>query len=344
MCLAIKRFALDEGRERLAIDARVAPFSPLKYEQVGLFLGPPLSEQMMFGAEDPLTCHMSLRTGGGDRACQVFVVVHDQPIEPHSLHLRGWMQTLDLVRSIPGLIGAYPEPGILDRLLFGFGGRADEQGFKYSRLLQLWRLEQNELALVGSDRQRLTAAAATAHLVPTERPAAMHLHVADLATTQLRGLVNWLFYRRAWQTSLANVQLVNHVARQFRLPPQEAWSIAESLVDARFVCSLGGEYRALLDHSGWSSTAWPDPQFADVPADYEAPLLQWFRGLDAEVVQAERQFVVHAILDVERIEADNSQSLPGFESFPGFDPIESLKGFFKSDEADSKQPDLSDSK
>ena len=321
------------------IDARVAPFSPIKYEQVGLFLGSPLEQQAQVNPADPVTFQMSIRAGVSGKPCQLFAVIEDEPVAAQSLQARGLMQTLELIRSIPGYLGAYPEPGVLDRLLFGFGGRADEAGFKYSRLLQLWRLERDDWALVGSDRERLLSAIERVHMVPSPTPAAIRLHVADLCASPLAGLANWLFYRRAWRTSLANVQLVNHMARQFRVSPEMAWDVAESLLDVRLVCSLNGEYFCDEARGAWQSNGWPDPATEDVPTDYQSPLLNWFRGLEAEVIQAENQFVVHAILDVEREPTARNNALPGFESFPGFDPIESLKGLFKSNESAATSPE-----
>jgi len=56
----------------------------------------------------------------------------------------------------------------------------------------------------------------------------------------------------------------------------------------RLRCTLGGNY-AVAEYLGggkyWQSTATPKPgQW--MPENYSAPLMEWFRGADASLIQA----------------------------------------------------------
>ncbi len=345
--MALKRYQLDDQKERLVIDARIAPFAPFKYDWLGSVLGPATADRIVAKPDDPLTVQISLQKDLASHQrsndfYQLFGIVENQDVDLASLQVQGIFQTLEMLRSLPAYIGAHPSPGVLDRWLLGFRNRNESDGFNYSRLLDLWRLDTGEFALMGFNRKRLESAASQLHVVPGDSVAQLRLHVADLNQTKVAGLANWLFYRRAWKTSLTNVQWVNHVAHKFQLPAEGAWATAESIVGARFVCPLGGEYQF---DGAWKSSAWPSWTQPRVPADYHAPLLRWFRGIDAEVIQTENQFVVHGTMDVQRETQTSPNGLPSFNLFKGFDPIRSLSELLKANsEPSPREPDPSPSK
>jgi hypothetical protein len=139
--------------------------------------------------------------------------------------------------------------------------------------------------------------------------------------------------------------------------------LAEALVGGTFDCPLGGDYKLiplLVPGEGlgegqkraetlpapdravasatangarllWTSTA-PAPQnrflLAEIPADYQMPLMDWFRGLTADVARIEDELTLNATLDMMHIEVgppeDPEQSggglkLPGLgDLFSGF--------------------------
>jgi hypothetical protein len=128
---------------------------------------------------------------------------------------------------------------------------------------------------------------------------------------------------------------MNSLTTQFHVPPKEARAIAEDLVGGTFKCPLGGEYvltdpnapaplheateeqlpppdgavasatvdstRALAPRKLWTSTAVPvENRFllTEVPADYQMPMLNWFRGIHADLARGGDELRVFAELDM----------------------------------------------
>jgi hypothetical protein len=332
--VAMKRFAVDESRERLAIDARIAPFSPGKYDWLGRMLGPPTADQLVGSQNDALTLQVSLQQDflGPERTkdfYQLFAAVQNEPMELALVEPRRFLQTLQSLKQVPGYVVAWPNPGILNSFPLGFRGRPDEEGFTYSRLLDLWRLEYQDYAALGFDRERLNANKSLWHTEPGERLAQMRLRVGDVSQSHLRGLANTYFYWRSWDASLANMRMVNHLAQQFGLAPETALPAAQQLLGVQMICPLGGTYELhpiSPSRSLWISTKWPEAARPRVPEGYQAALFNWFRGLSADVIQTDDQFVIHAILDVHRNPGDGDSPLPSFDLFKGFGQVTSLGG------------------
>jgi hypothetical protein len=234
-------------------------------------------------------------------------------------------QTLDLIKSAPGYIGSWPKAGFVDWMP-KLGGEPDVDGFTYSQILGLWRLQSGDFSLLAFDRAILEDVKPHLKTVAAERPAQIRVEVGDLAASQLRSWVDVQNYRRSWQTSIANPRMLNMLSQQFGLSPLAAEEIAIRLLDVELVCSLGGDYELREISPGrlvWCSTAWPE--FADpvLPSDYSAPLLKWFRGMLLEVVANEEQFVVHGYLDFHR--NNDTRQLPSFKLFEGFGNLFSSK-------------------
>ena len=57
--------------------------------------------------------------------------------------------------------------------------------------------------------------------------------------------------------------------------------------------------------SHWGSTAWPElqqqPQQDAKPPEFTATWLQWFRGLEADVVMLQDRVIAYAALDMQRL-------------------------------------------
>jgi hypothetical protein len=70
------------------------------------------------------------------------------------------------------------------------------------------------------------------------------------------------------------------------------------------MCPLGGEYQLVEDLNGgrksWQSTAWANRNPGAIPENFEAPLLKWFRGLDAHLTKDGDQLFTRIELDIER--------------------------------------------
>jgi hypothetical protein len=152
------------------------------------------------------------------------------------------------IREIPGYLGGWPKPGAVDWMP-RLGGEPDAEGFTYSRILELWRLQFDDFAVLSFDKERLERLRTTLHIEPYERPAQIRLEIEDPSQSRLRDWVNVVNYRRGWQASIANVRMLNTLIEQFGVPEEQARDVAETLLDVRLVCSLGGDYELKRNHS-----------------------------------------------------------------------------------------------
>ena len=320
MFVGIRRYEHDNNIERIVYDARVAPFGQEKYGWLFSTLGEPMSFHIQGSPNDIISFEANLRGGAIGRRIpnhQIFGAIQDDDslvpeIKPNTL-----FRTIELARSAPGYVGSWPAAGYLDWLP-RLGGKPDPFGFTYSKLFGVWRLQWDEFAAVSFDQNRLTELRNNIQVVPTERPAQVRIDIGDLGNGKLKDWANVQNYRRSWETSIANIRLVNMLAQQFHLDPVAARDAAEDLLDVELVCSLGGEYalkETAPNRMVWNSTAWPDFASPALPEDYVSPLLKWFRGFQLELIQTQSQFAVHGYLDIER---SGSAKLPSFKMFEGF--------------------------
>ncbi len=336
LLLAFKRFDLGNNVERVVVDGRVAPFGKEKYGWLGNLLGPPMTVEIRGGPDDLIAFQASLSGNLLSRgeAHQVFAAVQSDVPPRTSLQPASFLEMLQLLRTTPGYLGAWPTPGYLDRLP-ALGARPDAAGYTYSRILDVWRLQFDDFSLISFDRNRLEAARGWIGVQPAERPAQVRLRVGDVANSNLRQWANVVYFDRAWQTSIANVRLLNLMIQQLGIPAETALDQAEHLLGVTLVCPLGGEYvfAETGDHSmAWQSTVWPSFDDPQMPSEYTAPPIAWFRGMSLDVYQLQTQFVVHATLDIARGAGPGSDGerggfwevLPDFGAFKGFSPLEEL--------------------
>jgi hypothetical protein len=169
-------------------------------------------------------------------------------------------------------------------------------------------------------------------MVEPERPAQIRVQIDDLSDKQIATTVNAFGYMRARDASASGARFMNSLVTQLHVPPQEARTIAEQLVGGKFDCPLGGDYELVDTATGepasaggrngeelpapgevasaparqlWISTATPPENrflLTAIPADYTMPLMNWFRGMSAEVARANDAFTLHADLNMVRIE------------------------------------------
>jgi hypothetical protein len=321
LVIAVKRFALEQpGRERLVIEGLVAPFVPKKYGWLTSLLGPPTNVRMSPDAGDVITAQAVVRGG---------LLLPDVPV--HHLFLgvqdhapltdwrpAGLMQWLGLLRSTPGYLGAWPKPGFLDWLPLELGGGPPDAA-GYSRLpLGLWRRQWAGFSVLAFDPGVLAKVTPSLAPQPTEDEAQVRVHAGDLSQAELKSLIQTLTFSRAQQASVGNVKLLHALSQQLGVSREQALTAAEQLLDARLVCSLGGTYQ-LGDPANvaglWQSTAWPAGPSGGVPADYESPVLGWFRGLDGDLTMYDDRVVLHGYLDLQRKPAEKAVELPFFNLF-----------------------------
>lgn len=349
MFVAIKRYQRSESIERVVFDARLAPFGEEKYGWLMGMLGPPLSREIATTPNDIIRLQASMRGGTTNPNVpphQVFAAVQDR-LDPNvDLRPSSFIRVLQTLKEAPGYLGAWPSPGYTDWMP-ALGREPDALGYSYSRILNLWKLQWNGFSVLSFDQNRLESLKPHLQVVESERAAQVRLLVGDLAHSNLRGWANSLNYRRSWQTSIANVKLLNLLTQQFRVRPDFTLATAQRMLDVELVCSLDGKYELVPLASGrsiWRSTAWPSFATPELPPDHVAPLLKWFRGLEVEVVKGDTQFGVHGWLDLERQAIASDSALPSFDLFNGFGNLFGGTGSDASEEQSTDEPPVDDAK
>ena len=109
--------------------------------------------------------------------------------------------------------------------------------------------------------------------------------------------------RGPWKRRPATCGFLHALNQQLRVPMAECKEVAEDLLDAELVCPLGGKFELVEDiggTTGWQSTAWAGRSLAGPPDDFQAPLLKWFRGIDAHLIKDGDRLTARAELDVQR--------------------------------------------
>lgn len=308
LMVGIRRFKKnDAGIERIVVDAHISPFEETKYGWLTSMLGPPIKTRISAAPDDVITLQAFLSGGGLFNLAapphHMFLGVQDHvpldDLKPTSL-----LKTLQLLRATPGYLGAWPKTGFLDRLPLGLGG-GEPDALGYSKLpLGLWRRQSREgFSVLSFDPGLLEKVTPDLAVEEADDEAQVRIHVGDPANTKISGLVSTLYYEQARKTSQGNARFMQSLVQQLHVPLDDARIAAEKLLDAKLVCTLGGEYEIARGRGGgeyWISTAAPSSLNYRLPPDYVAPLLVWFRGLDAGVVKTPNQLVAHVEFDMQR--------------------------------------------
>ena len=316
LLIAIKRFALDKtGRERIAIDAVISPLDDTKYSWFMTSLGEPSQHELVPPTDNIIAIEAALRGGllfprVPPHTLFVGVQDHEPLAAPSSDEI---LRLLSIIRTTPGYLGAWPKPGFLDFLPFGLGGTADAQG--YSELpLGILRWQGRGFSVLSMDEALLSGAAEQIGFVEADEPAQVRMRVGNLSAAKFGGWLNALSYERARQVSVGNASFLSILTQQLDVPPEQARAVAHQLLDADLVCALGGEYeRTDGEEPGiWRSTGWPPSLRYELPEDYVAPLMTWFRGLEAQLVKHPNRLVLRGYIDMQRKERDALINLPFF--------------------------------
>lgn len=311
--VGINRFKLnDEGLERIAIDARVTPFQRSNYSQFLSFLGPPLPTHIATTPRDVVAFQAVLdgRYSGG--ATHYAVAVQDLPFPLEQFTNQGFFNTLRMIQATPGYLTAFPNPGLLDQLpLIGATIRPDIYG--YSQLpFGLLRREYNGFSTLSFHPEILADVTPNLAIVEDTHPAQVRIHVGDISNAQITPLANGLAQSVAKRGSLANAAFFQEVSNQLGIPANQAKAFADQLLYLEFIDPLGGQYVYQADNGvgRWVSTAW-----SEEGKDFQANVMDWFRGLEARLNVDENLIELHAQLDMQNEKPQQGLKLPGFNLF-----------------------------
>lgn len=301
--IGIHRETLDEspGIERVSVHAEVAPWDPTQYGWVSEQLGPPTNVAIQFAPDDIIAVQAHVASDTLGPPTHLFAAIKDS-IPPSPDAFDGILKSFMAVRGIPGYLGAWPQPGALDRLPLGLG-LGQPAGPGMTRLIGgIYRYTGGGFSVLSFDPNLLTSS--LQHMAAVEVPdsAQLRAHVGNLIGSQIETWANSQLYDRAADASGAGAKFLDMFTRQLGVEPQSAMIEAEKVLGGKMQCTLGGEYRYSEKAGQWASTAWggmtiPPPT---MPASYVAPLMSWFRGGSATVTQYPDRVVADAVIDIAR--------------------------------------------
>ena len=126
--IGLRRSALDDQTERVQIDAHMLPLNNGQLGMVINLFGPPNKTRIRPLEDDILSV-------------QAFVDGGDLAIPPHHLYFgirdaapkvdyseRRFLKSLQVLRTAPAYLAAWPSPGVLDSI--GLGGRPIGDGYR----------------------------------------------------------------------------------------------------------------------------------------------------------------------------------------------------------------------
>ncbi len=288
------------GVERIAVHAEVAPWEPEKYGKLAQQLGPPTQVAMRFAPDDIVALQAHVASPQLGPPTHLFAAIKDSvPPEPEDFD--GILNIYWSLRQIPGYLGAWPQPGALDRLPLGLG-RGQPVGPGMNRLIGgLYRYTDGNFSVLSFQPDVMQASLPFLAAIDVEDNAQIRGRVGDLNGSRIEGWVNGQLYDRARDSSVAGANFLSMLSRQLGVEPESVLHSARLIHGANLQCTLGGEYEFSMASDRWKSTAWQGESASQAaPPDYVAPLMTWFRGATAKVTQYENRIVADAVIDVAR--------------------------------------------
>ena len=326
----------EKPKERVVIDVVAAPYADSQFRFLTQWLGGQPDRQQLAAVPGDLVSLEAIVAGK-----HLFAGLRDS--NPGRLFAGGNVieTVLDSLGGSPWenvqfYLGAASQPQALDFLGRYEYAPADPQGYAQSRG-PFWRRQVGPFVVLSFHRDVLATVTPKLEFTEAVRPAHARLRVADLRGTQLAGYVDDLGGRRAEATCRGGARLLNSLQQQLHVAPQDALKTAEALLDARLVCPLGGTYvlsnPALPERAYWLVSDRPDPLQSE-PQDgprYRNPLLNWFRGLEGDVLMEGRTLVGHFEIDMELPPPKAAANGNGFK-------LPALDGFFPSKPTATPKP------
>ena len=335
VAIALKRTEspAHKGWDQIQADVRIAPFSQMPIARWPNMLGPAATTRVAPIKGDVVSLEVVL--GALGEPMHLFGGLRDfsSPLIVRQGAVTSNQSPTDFVRAY---IGGWPKPHVIDRFIRMPDGPLDRDNIgRTGGLFDLWFRRADDFFLFSFKRDILQEVGSQLAMVEAEHPAQIRLFVDDLSDKQLATTVTGFGYMRARDASASASRFMNSLTTQLHVTPENARPLAESLVTGHFACPLGGDY-LLIDpnlpapppgqkrdealpgpgdanaggasESGrklWASTATPPENrfmLTEIPADYQMPLMNWFRGLTAEAGRANDELSLHATLQMVHIE------------------------------------------
>jgi len=307
-----------ERRERLFIHAEIAPWQPENYGSWAKQLGPPTPVSIRFAPDDIIAVQAHVASDMLGPPTHMFAGIKDSnPPQPEAFD--GILGSYQALKTLPGYLGAWPLPGMLDRLPLGIG-RGQPVAPNMTRLLGgVYRYTGGEFSILSFQPDLLNATVGQLAAEEVSDSAQLRAHIGNLRGSQLEGWTNEFLYQRAAVTSAAGADFLASLSGQLGVAPKDALEQSKRILGGDVQCPLGGEYRPaagnpnagnlnanLIDDAAsapWTSTAWGENTIAPPtlpPVGYEAPILHWFRGAEATLTQYSNRLVADAVIEIAR--------------------------------------------
>lgn len=294
MVIALQRSSPEKKLEKVVIDARMMPFSRSNFERLQERFGPADTYQLA-----PIPQNLgSFEAVLKDQ--RIFGGLQD--INPPGTGTEGSWLLGGLFRDVlVGYLGADGPLGPLRLLNLGLFSQTDAAGFAQSALGG-WRLSMDNITLFSFQQEVLANVASQLQYIEVEKPAQLRIDVGDVTQARITPMLNDLGYARTAETSRGNLRLMHQLNQQLNVPVAECRETAEDLLDARMICPLGGDYsleQAATGTQWWTSSelegSRPGGLFSEpAPQGFVAPLLNWLRGLKAEMQILPETLNIHA--------------------------------------------------
>jgi len=352
----------NDAWDRITTEVRIARYSQTRFASWINMLGPPAPVRVAPIEGDVASAEVVVDALG--QPVHLFGGLRDfrTPLIVRQGEVKAGAPTAEYIRAY---VGGFPRPHLLDRIFGVPTGPFDDRGIaRNDRLLDLWLRRADDFFLFSFKRDVLLEVGPQLAMVEAERPAQIRLHVDDLTDKEVALAVSGLGFMRARATSASGARFMNSLVTQLQVPADEARKIGEMIVDGEFKCPLGGEYVLVepLARNGeelpspdeaapavvnaddaaerklWASTAvTPENRFllTEIPADYEMPLMNWFRGIEADITRGNDVLAAHAELDMVHldVEPELDESGEGFK----LPSLRNLFGFGSPDD-ETNQP------
>ena len=293
MIVGIKRTGLPNNQDRVVLDIHANPFAKRHVEMLSQSIGLAEKTQLAPIPGDLVAGDVQLtkqRLFGGLRDVGL----------PFNIVEGRFVPAGGLFNMFVGYIGTTGELGFLSLLDVGVANPPDAEGMA-GRESGLWKYRNDQFTVFSLQRDVLATVRPQLRFEPAKRAAQIRLRVGDVSSARLTPVLNTFGYLRTRDTSLGNLRLMHAIEQQIRVPGPDCRDAAELLLDAKLICPLGGkyEYKQTPDGLGhWTSTALDAAGgggFLDVkvPEGYQAPPLNWFRGLDMDATMTDKDLSAH---------------------------------------------------
>ena len=135
--------------------------------------------------------------------------------------LRDAPRLLQIFRTLPGYLGAWPKPGFLDMLPLNLAGAPATEGMA-QLLLGIWRWQGRGFSVLSMDPAILQEVDRQVGFAETDEPAQIRVRVGDLSNAQFRDWLDSWGYSRGQNATTGNARFLAILTQQLGVPQADA--------------------------------------------------------------------------------------------------------------------------